>query len=125
MRLAFTIIELIFVIVILGVLAAIAIPKMATTRNDALASTIAFNLSDCIQFSGSSFITNSIFDITSDACISASITNLCFTITPNNVNDTLLVQNVAGAAAGSVCSTAQLLTARTNISSPAGVTHQF
>lgn len=36
MRFAFTMIELIFVIVILGVLAAVAIPKLSATRNDAL-----------------------------------------------------------------------------------------
>ena len=36
MKKAFTVIELIFVIVILGILAAIAIPKLATTRDDAV-----------------------------------------------------------------------------------------
>jgi general secretion pathway protein G len=35
MRLAFTMIELIFVIVVVGILAAIAIPKLAATRDDA------------------------------------------------------------------------------------------
>jgi general secretion pathway protein G len=35
MREAFTMIELIFVIVILGILASVAIPKLATTRDDA------------------------------------------------------------------------------------------
>lgn len=35
-RFAFTMIELVFVIVILGILAAIAIPKLAATRDDAL-----------------------------------------------------------------------------------------
>ena len=35
MRNAFTMIELVFVIVVLGILAAIAIPKMAATRTDA------------------------------------------------------------------------------------------
>ncbi|MDD5716597.1 MAG: type II secretion system protein [Sulfuricurvum sp.] len=34
-RKAFTMIELVFVIVILGILAAIAVPKLAVTRNDA------------------------------------------------------------------------------------------
>lgn len=35
MKKAFTMIELIFVIVVLGILAAVAIPKMAATRDDA------------------------------------------------------------------------------------------
>jgi general secretion pathway protein G len=38
---AFTMIELIFVIVILGILAAVAIPKLSATRDDAKASAIA------------------------------------------------------------------------------------
>ena len=33
---AFTMIELVFVIVVIGILSAIAIPKFATTRNDAI-----------------------------------------------------------------------------------------
>jgi general secretion pathway protein G len=36
MRYAFTMIELIFVIVVLGILAAVAIPKLSATRDDAL-----------------------------------------------------------------------------------------
>ena len=41
----FTMIELIFVIVILGVLAAIAIPKLAATRDDAEVVRAAQNVS--------------------------------------------------------------------------------
>ena len=43
-RAGFTMIELIFVIVILGILAAVAIPKLAATRDDAQISKIVTNI---------------------------------------------------------------------------------
>ena len=42
-------IELIFVIIIIGILAAIAIPKLAATRDDAKLSTDISNMNICIR----------------------------------------------------------------------------
>ena len=52
-RSAFTMIELIFVIVILGILAAVAIPKLAATRDDAQLVQFWSNVNICIKDVGS------------------------------------------------------------------------
>ena len=65
-RAGFTMIELIFVIVILGILAAVAIPKLAATRTDAEVSKAASDLAMAVTDMGSYYIAQGKFANLSD-----------------------------------------------------------
>ena len=97
-RAGFTMIELIFVIVILGILAAVAIPKLAATRDDAKASTLLTSLGTCINDAGGAYMMEGVFagpplpvdgGLNSDACTDVDVLT-CYTIvvggTPNQLD---------------------------------------
>ncbi|ALV23995.1 putative type II secretion system protein [Campylobacter iguaniorum] len=56
MKKGFTMIELVFVIVILGILASIAVPRLAATRDDANAVKAAAEIKDVITQLGAKYI---------------------------------------------------------------------
>ena len=78
MRAGWTVIELIFIIVIIGFLASIAIGKLSTTRDDAKLSSDVSNMSICISDLSAIYTAThtNLTDINSTACERV----VCYTI---------------------------------------------
>jgi type II secretory pathway pseudopilin PulG len=65
-------IELIFVIVIIGILAAVAIPKLAATRDDAQNAKACANISTCLGDLAATYTAQGAVDSGTQACTEAS-----------------------------------------------------
>ncbi len=82
---AFTMVELIFVIVILGILAAVAIPNLVATRSDAKVATEVSSAAQVIQNLGAEFTAKGAF--TNYTIAEANLATKCFTFIEENAAD--------------------------------------
>lgn len=126
-RNGFTMVELIFVIVILGVLAAVAIPKLAATRADAIVTAEVSSVAQALQNLASEFTAKGAFvDYNVSA---ASSTVKCFTFTLNNPTDgniTLGVINAPSANCNAiVLSAAKTMAERNNLINADGSAKEY
>ena len=120
-------IEMIFVIVILGILAAVAIPKLAATRNDAKVAAEMTNAAQALQNLGAEFTAKGAF--TDYTVTDANAVSKCFTFTLNDALDGNISLAVIGAATPS-CSTIVLnavasMAERNSLTAAAGATKTY
>ena len=122
MKKGFTMIELIFVIVILGILASVAIPRLASTREDAEISAAAGNLRTLVSDASAYYVARGNFDnanwadftnvplngaATTAATLRVGVDNDCITVQLVERNGAapahILITRKAATDAGRVC----------------------
>jgi len=115
MRAGWTVIELIFIIIVIGILAAMALPKLASTRDDAKLAVTVHNMSVCILDVQTYYTATGIdytptthpvtCDLDNTACynINYSINGNDFNVTTNATREPYCadIENVGGHLAGS------------------------
>ncbi len=99
-RPAYTVIEFIFIILIIGLLGAMAIPKLAATRDDAKLSTDISNMARCINEAGSKYAATDVDMAAGDSVACDAVK--CFNITYGSDGSNFIVTTNPGAA--SYCS---------------------
>jgi len=106
---AFAMIELIFVIVILGILAAIAMPRLAATRTDAAAAAALSNFKNVVKMTATDamakgivpdistiFSSNGGVTTTATTAVAAVGSTTCATATINGNDLNITVQSTSG-----------------------------
>ena len=100
MKKGFTMIELIFVIVILGILASVAIPRLAATREDAEISTTIANLRTLVSEASSYYVAHGTFGSDTDGATWNDVTNVPLVNTSDVSASTTTATTAAYLAAG-------------------------
>jgi len=128
MKSGFTLIELIFTIILIALLASIAIPKFSATRDDALTSTVLTNLADCITYAGSKYTATGKTSLDSKTC---DMAKKCFDIEygdNSETNGSIIVKSGSGVSNAEdkderYCKRAYTLADRNGLSSSEGKVH--